>query len=744
MRRMSQADEDVHPDSPGKAIVRIERAPGADDWADLRPVVYWARRRIVLLSAIVMAAAQIAWRAQFLSRMFFFREDFLNLDLAKAAPLTWSYLTYIGTGHLMIGERAIIWIVARAGLYNWTLAAGISLAFLAATDLAAFRLLSTLFGERPAILLPFAVYLLTPLTIADLGWWTAALESVPLQLAIFLALNAHVHYIRNHGAWHLASAIAWVAFGLLFFEKALALPLLLFGVTSAYLAEGGSWLSSARRVFVRFWPAWGLYATLVGIYTVLLVVALRTSSTTLQAPKAMADIVTFAWNLVVKTLLPGAIGGPWQWIPLPGGWYALTAIPSGLVWLPAVTAIAVVAASLVLRWTAWRAWAILLMWVTVADILPVVISRLSWYPILLALDSRYVADAVPILTICVGLAFFPLSAPSVGDAAQAASDAVEQRPAGRHVLSAMGEQRWRAAATALFVVFVAGSIGSSQAYANVTTGGQAAAFVGNATLAIKLAPRGTPVVDSGLPPDVTFFGGNASASGVVGAIAPGRLRWIGQPRGTFDRLWIFGTDGRLHLAQMYGMGSPVRQAGHNCWFARSGQVAVPFFAATPEGTRLLRFGYLWTSTSPVVVNVRYGSSVKTVEIEPGLHGAYLPEFGTATSVVISGFGATRLCVGDAEAGILVPSAAGPTIPAIGPVRSSAGTALSWLLDPGKNRQQVPGCNLTQPRQAQHRAAPPRIVPWARVDHLDIAARSQHPQSWPDVNGIESGADAVLG
>jgi hypothetical protein len=53
--------------------------------------------------------------------------------------------------------------------------------------LAALRLLRALFGERPAILIPLAVFLFCPLTMPALGEWSSGLESVPLQLATFMA-----------------------------------------------------------------------------------------------------------------------------------------------------------------------------------------------------------------------------------------------------------------------------------------------------------------------------------------------------------------------------------------------------------------------------------------------------------------------------------------------------------------------------------------------------------------------------
>ena len=98
-----------------------EVVPGAGDvsatgGARSGPLLLWLARRQVALAALMLIIAQVAWRAQFLSHLYFFREDILNLDLSKESQLSWHYLTFIGTGHLMIGERVIVWIVGRVSL----------------------------------------------------------------------------------------------------------------------------------------------------------------------------------------------------------------------------------------------------------------------------------------------------------------------------------------------------------------------------------------------------------------------------------------------------------------------------------------------------------------------------------------------------------------------------------------------------------------------------------------------------
>src|SRR5215471_1908059 len=277
---------------------------------DIQNAVARVYKHRVLVAGLLLIAVQLAWKWQFLSHMYFTQDDFYNLDLAVKSPLSWHYLTFVGIGHLMIGLRLAAWALARVSLYDWGLASAVVLVLVAAASLAALRLMRTLFGDRPAILIPLSVYVLIPLTLPGLGWWSAALESVPLQLAIFMALNAHVWYVRTGRARHLVAAAAWVVFGLAFFEKALVLPLLLFLVTAAYTG-GGSWLAGAGLALARVWRAWLVYAILITVGAVLLVTSLRTSTIHPHAPASARSVLTFAWGLVHETVVPGMLGGPW-------------------------------------------------------------------------------------------------------------------------------------------------------------------------------------------------------------------------------------------------------------------------------------------------------------------------------------------------------------------------------------------------------------------------------------------------
>lgn len=652
---MSQAGEEIS----AKEIALYEDAERDYAWADLRSTVDWFKTNRVLVAAIVIIVVEIAWKAQFLSHLYFRQDDFHDLDLAIESPFSWRYLTYIGAGHLIIGLRVVAWLMVRTSLYNWGLASAISLAFVAAANLAALRLLRMLFGNRPAILVPLLIYAFCPLTMPDLGEWSSALESVPLQLALLMAVHAHIYYVCTQRFRHLAIAAAWVAFGLAFFEKALIVPVLLFALTGGFLmVPRRRWLADMIRALVRYWRAWLVYAVLMAAYLVLLGQSLHTSASHPGAPDSASAVATFAQELLKDSLVPGALGGPWRWAAVTGGSFAYATPPFSLIWIGLLVAIAVIAISIWRRPIAWRAWVIVIGWVAFADMLPVIISRIGPFsPIVLGDETRYVADAVPVLALSLGLAFWPL----------AADQPRRQRAgAGAHVHRVRSTPQSLEVAAGLIAVILFGSIWSVQAYKNVTAGKAIADYVANASAAIKQAPRGTTVADATVSPDMVegTFGSYALESRVIGDVVPGKLRWIPHAAGTIDGLHIFGPDGRLYQAKVRGVASEPLLSGQKCLPSKHGKTVVQFQAPSPRYTGILRLGYVWFSSSPGNVSVSYPGGTKDVAVKPGLHSAFASIKGSVSQVIVRSLGGGAICVGDAQAGNLEANQTGPVIPAV--------------------------------------------------------------------------------
>jgi len=633
---------------------------GAD--FDVGAAMTWIRQHSVLVGGLAIILAEVIWKATFLSRMFFSQDDYVNLDVAIKSPFNWHYLSLIGAGHFYPGLRAVTWVLARVSLYDWGVDAGVALALVALASLAALRLLRTLFGDRPAILVPLAIYALTPLTVPDLGWWWCAMESLPFQLAIFMSLNAHVRYVRTGRRWSLLGAIVWLTIGLLFFEKAIVLAPLLFVITAGFLMGPRSWLGGAFATLRRHWGAWLIYAVITAGYIVVFFVALHASGQQAHAPKSLSAAGGFAWTITKDTLTTGAIGGPWRWLPLADQQYALAAPPTGTVLLAGLVAIAVIGVSIWRRFAAWRAWAILIFWVACADMLPVIFGRLlSGLQSVLGLETRYLADAACVLAICVGLAFLPVAGT---EASEATAVAGRRASRGRRASTTTTyQQNLRYAASALVAIFVVSSIWSVHTYENNTPGGPAArTYFTNAKRAVKLAPPGTIVLDQYMPQQLVegLFGKQeAIQSSVIGDLEQGKLagkfRWVDKAEGTIDGLHMFGADGKLYPALINGLYTVQRSgAGFKaCWPERKGTIRVSFPNKTSIYDWTLHLEYLWGSPARAVT-LWYGGVQHQLALQHGPHNAYLSVSGTVTRFQIAGLGQEGLCITRAAAGQLVP------------------------------------------------------------------------------------------
>jgi hypothetical protein len=632
-------------------------ATGRDEdaiaWEELASHV--VRRHGVTMAAVGMIAVQMVWKAAVLSHFYFWQDDFVYFDKALEHGLTWPYLTTLQAGHLDPGPFTLTWAMSRISLYNWTLVCVVLLVILLASCVALLRLLRTLFGNRPAILIPLAIYLVSPLTVPDLVWWSNGIEGVALALATFMSLDAHVRYVRTGRSRHMIVAAVWLAIGMLFFEKGIVLPFLLFALTSAFLVEG-RWIRAALRAAARYWKAWVLYGVVLVAYSAVFAVLLTRPGAVPGKRGAPQDVLGFTTDLVKDTFVPGALGGPWHWFP--NKVEAFAAPPTALIWLSFLVAIAIVAVSIYHRKYAWRAWAILAAWLVVADMVPIIAGRLvlsntTFLPFL-ALDTHYVADAVPVLAICLSLAFWPVTG----------------QPDLRRTRSPNSElgQVGPVATGIVLTAFIFGSIWSVQSYVNVTTTQPGRAFIANAREALAQVPRGTPVADqlaSSNLMSALLLGPYGYEDEVLGKMAPGKVRWIREPDGTIANLKVFAPDGTLWPAAVVGVYSQPIPGNRGCWPASGESIQVPLrsVATATNPPQTLRISYVSALNQQVLVY--FGGRWQQLALKKGLNTAYLPVWGSGNSVVVSTPGHNRkLCVGSVAVGVILQNLSGSPIPAI--------------------------------------------------------------------------------
>jgi hypothetical protein len=488
-------------------------------------------------------------------------------------------------------------------------------------SLAMLRLLLLLFGRRPAILIPLILFLFTPLTLPGLSFWTTTLLWLPLQLTMILAVSSHLRYLRSGSAAHAIAAAAWLVTGMLFDELGALVPLLLFALTSAFLTPGplGRWWRAAGLVLRRYWRAWVLYGAVAVGYLVLYLVQLPTSVQQPTSPPSISSVLTLASTMLRVGFVPAALGGPWHW-SAQGGGYAYAAQTPGLTQLSWVVAALVVAASLLFRRHALRAWLILAGWLVVADLLPVVFSRLTELPATrLGADLHYVADSAPVLAICVGLAFWPL----IG----------EQQP---YRVARPTSLPLAITTLALIGAVVLGSFWSGTAYLSETSAAVTRSYIGHARLALARAPAGTVIVSGVTPATIMFarfLGAAAQTSRVLQPLAPkaSRIRFTTAPAGVISHIMIFTSRGTLRPALDIGATSVSPAGTSGCWPLLAQPTRIPLRASLFAYGWIVRLRYSGPATA---IQLRFGTGVRDASLQAGTHNLYVPVIGAGSAVVL--------------------------------------------------------------------------------------------------------------
>nr|SBO92522.1 hypothetical protein BN4615_P2036 [Nonomuraea gerenzanensis] len=590
----------------------------------------------VLATALVMVAVQLVWKFELVRRTYFRQDDFHYLIRGQESGFTWDYLMWVDVGHLLPGGFGISWAMARLGGYNELLAHGMTIALQAGASLALLRLLWLLFGARPAILVPLGFYLVTPMTIPSLSWWAAVLETLPLQLALPMALSSHVLYVRTGRIRHVVAACAWTLFGLVFFVKAAFIPVLMLVITAGWLTPR----------WVRLWRAWVPYAALLAAYSWVFFTGLYSSvqiNDATQTPGLPDAGVAgeFFWMLGSRGLVPSALGGPWQWRPI-GDDYAMAAPPEPLVWAGLVGVAAVVAVTVRWRRRAWLAWLTLLGYFLLADVVPVLLGRIELLgPGILGYELRYLAATATVVAIVLGLACIPL----VG----------EEQP----WLRPRTRLRW--AWVPLAAAVTAGSVWSVAAYADRPLGGTARDYVRTARLALSRVPAGTAVLDTHVPPGLAaaaFFHDYALHSKVLGMPDPWPVTWVRELSGPVRDPLVFDARGRLRPVAIQGLRVPQRG---NCVPVGPAETRFRLPARLPGGEYTVQIAYL--NSAETTLSVRLGLGVAQVRAGEGLGRTFarVPGEGAELALRTAG-GGPDACVGEIRIGRPVPDEDGAAIP----------------------------------------------------------------------------------
>lgn len=387
------------------AAVDHERVPGSGGVnlpvSPARRAPRRARLRLTPLTLVagILLLLQAVVRGWVVTRSYYFQDDFAHLDMARREGLSWDYLVRDYGGHLETGQYLVIWLLSHVIDGSFAPAAVSILVLQALASGLLFQLLRSLFGDSPLILVPWTVYLFTPLAVGWSSWWAASLQTLPLQIATVTVLLTSVRAHRQRSRmWAFASVVAF-ACGLAMWEKAgLILPVAV-AVHLLIVLSPRPWGARLRSL----WSNAGMWVAHAVVLAVYVAMYLSVVDEGLGQDRDESFSVGRLLELsLFRTFLPGLFGGPWHGDGAESTIFPYTDMFPALVFLGAFLTL-VALSFLVTGRRAYEGW-LLLVGYLAADLALLGLGRADWAEFL-ARDPRYFADALPITAMALLAAF---------------------------------------------------------------------------------------------------------------------------------------------------------------------------------------------------------------------------------------------------------------------------------------------------------------------------------------------------
>ena len=348
-----------------------------------------AWREVLVLAAVVIGQAIINWH--FASQSFFYADDFVAFQDALSGRYSPDFLFAIHGGHLSPGRRAVTLFLQYHATLDYEFALSLLLVAHSISVVLVQRILRLLFGARWWTLAVAFAYGISIVISPSLQWFSAGVLILPSTTFALAAIHAYLCWWRTgRRAWLVWSAVA-VTGGLLFYIKALLVPLYLL-LIRVFLLEPGQSLRDGARGAVREWPAWVLYAIPVAAAITTYLVQGYSDSAKGIAWHTIADYFETAWTV---GLVPALFG-----IRVPV--YGDATFHDVVIVSCQLGLIGAAMFSIARRRSAWRPWALLVFVFVLNAVL--VFPRLGFGPVL-GYTFRYFTESVYFAAIVLPFAF---------------------------------------------------------------------------------------------------------------------------------------------------------------------------------------------------------------------------------------------------------------------------------------------------------------------------------------------------
>ncbi len=612
-----------------------QRAPDAevpgDRHAERRQGVALTERltRHLVLYGVLLVVLQLAFRGWALAGSWFYFDDIAFMSRAMDQPLDASYLFESYGGHLMPGGFLVTWLLTQVAVYSWWPWAALLLGLQALAGVGMLRLLISLFGRTPMVLVLLAGYLSLVFTLSAGIWFAAGINQLPMQVALVFGLHAHVAYLRHRRVRSLVASIAWLLAGLVFYEKTLLLLGIYAIVAFGWFAAGGT-PDRLRHLWSHYRTGVLAYGALGAGYLALYVqygldFSPGTANTQPWSP--------IAYNLVGTTMLPGLVGGPLQWQPLSVGAFG---DPTQLVVLISWGAFAgLVVHARRTRTRSVRAWSLLL-FPAVCNVVLLASARANVVGPDIAREYRYQTETAALFVIALGLAYLPLLGAVEQNAESEAAEPVDPR--------------WLAAITA--GVVLAATVSSVRYVDLWQDRNPSKQYFSTARSTLAAAPdKPVPLVDLGIPQ--TLLWAYRYPENTYSHVFRDLDAQTAYPRSSLDRLYAFDDTGHLSPVSI----PPTRRqlGGSGCGFPLRGETTtIPLDGPVIGGGWWLQVSY--ASPREVSLHLQAGDEGHDLTLPDGLHNAFVVAAGDFDQVVLSDYPpGTGLCVTALTLGLPAPT-----------------------------------------------------------------------------------------
>ncbi|VEG38462.1 membrane protein [Mycolicibacterium flavescens] len=583
----------------------------------------------VARAAIVLIVVQLAIRAVLAFGGYFYWDDLILIGRAGTQPLlSPAYLFDDHDGHVMPAAFLVAGGITLLAPLNWIGPAISLLVLQLLVSLALLRTLNIILGWRPVLLLPLIFALFTPLTVPGFSWWAAALNSLPMLAAMAWVCGDAILLVRTGQKRYAVTALLVYIGGLLFFEKAAVIPFVAFAVTAllCYVTGTGP-LKAMWRRGIRLWvPSLAVTAGWVGVYLVVV------------DQKRWSFDLAMTWDLLARSvthgIVPGLVGGPWDWQRwAPASPWATP--PATVMVLGWVALAAVVAVTLLRKRRITAVWLVAAGYAMACQI-PIYLMRSSQFTALeLAQTLRYLPDLVIVLAL---LAAVGLCAPN---------------RAGSRWLDASRPRT--VVICSLTALFVASSVYSTATFLTTWRDNPAQGYLRNALSGLADASRmsDAPMLDQEVDPMVLqrVVGPENRASHMFALV-----RERPEFSAATDELRMLDHKGRVVDAKVTWVRAIAPGPHPDCGYLVQPEVPVrmPLDGPLLPADWTAEINYLANSDGSMTMSLSEGREVK-VPVRPGLNQVFvrLPGAGGAIDVRAN-TAALSVCIASGPVGFVAP------------------------------------------------------------------------------------------